>query len=102
MDWWPTKLNGCTKHIEPQHREHMECDGMNRDIVNQYGKHQWYNDVIHVQAEKGWEDGNVEGINTLKVDDYMCAVHDVWWCVKPIPATYKWPQPGQGTCGRHW
>jgi hypothetical protein len=36
------------------------------------------NDVIHVQAKEGGKDSNVKGINTLKVDDYMCVVHDVW------------------------
>jgi hypothetical protein len=36
------------------------------------------NDVIHVQVEKGGKDSNVEGIDILKVDDYFCAVHDVW------------------------
>jgi len=36
-----------------------------------------FNDVIHIQAEKGWEDGNAKAINTLKADDYMCVVHDV-------------------------
>jgi hypothetical protein len=36
------------------------------------------NDVIHVQAEKGREDGNVEGISTPKAYDYLCVVHDVW------------------------
>jgi len=39
MDQWPTKLKGCTKHAEPQHREHMEYDGMSRGMVNQGGKH---------------------------------------------------------------
>jgi hypothetical protein len=37
-----------------------------------------YNDVIHVQAKEGREDGNVEGIDTLEIDDYLCAVYDVW------------------------
>jgi hypothetical protein len=37
MDRQPTKLNGCTKHIELQHREHMECDSMSKDMVNQDG-----------------------------------------------------------------
>jgi hypothetical protein len=36
-----------------------------------------FNDVIHVQAKKGREDGNVEGINISKVGDYICAMHDV-------------------------
>jgi hypothetical protein len=35
------------------------------------------NDAIHVQAEKGREDGNVEGIDTLEANDYMCVVHEV-------------------------
>jgi hypothetical protein len=42
VDQRPTKLSGCTKHIEPQHGEYMECDSMNRDVENQDGKHQWY------------------------------------------------------------
>lgn len=29
-------------------------------------------------------------------------MHDVWWCAKLVPTTYKWPQPGQGTRGRCW
>jgi hypothetical protein len=37
-----------------------------------------YNDAIHVQAEEGREDGNVKGIDTPKIDDYLCVVHDVW------------------------
>jgi hypothetical protein len=37
-----------------------------------------YNDAIHVQAKEGGEDGNVEGISTLKIDDCLCVVHDVW------------------------
>jgi len=36
-----------------------------------------FNDVIHVQAEGGGEDNNVEGISTAKVNDYLCVVHDV-------------------------
>jgi hypothetical protein len=36
------------------------------------------NDSIHVQAKEGGKDGNVEGINTLEVSDYLCAMHDVW------------------------
>jgi hypothetical protein len=36
-----------------------------------------FNDVIHDQAEKGGEDGNDESINTPKVDDCLCVVHDV-------------------------
>ncbi len=42
MDWWPTELKGCTKHVELQHKEHMEYDGMNKDVVNQNEKHPWY------------------------------------------------------------
>jgi len=38
MDQWSTKLKGCAKHIEPQHKEHMEYDGMNKSMVNQGGK----------------------------------------------------------------
>jgi len=34
------------------------------------------NDVINVQVE-GEEDGNAEGIDTPKANDYLCAVHDV-------------------------
>jgi hypothetical protein len=34
-----------------------------------------FKDVIHVQIEGG-EDGNVENIGTLKVNDCLCAVHD--------------------------
>ncbi len=37
-----TTLNGCTKHAEPKHGEHMEYDDMNKGLVNQDGKHQWY------------------------------------------------------------
>jgi hypothetical protein len=33
------------------------------------------NDAIYVQA-KGGEDGNVKGIGTLEVDDYLCVMHD--------------------------
>jgi hypothetical protein len=48
-----------------------------------HGKSRWktlliFNDAIHVQVEGGGEDSNVEGINTLKVNDYLCVVHDVW------------------------
>jgi hypothetical protein len=39
MDRQPAKLNGCTKHAELRHEEHMECGGMNGDMVNQDGKH---------------------------------------------------------------
>jgi hypothetical protein len=35
------------------------------------------NDAIHVQVKKGGEDGNAKTINTLKADDYLCAMHDV-------------------------
>jgi hypothetical protein len=35
------------------------------------------NDAIHVQAEKGGEDSNAKGIDTSKVDDCLCVVHDV-------------------------
>jgi hypothetical protein len=35
-----------------------------------------FNDAIHVQV-KGIEDSNVEGIDTPKVDDCLCAMHDV-------------------------
>jgi len=34
------------------------------------------NDGIHVQAKV--EDNNAEGIHTLKSNDYLRAVHDVW------------------------
>jgi len=37
-----------------------------------------FNDAIHVQVEGGGEDSNVGGINTLKANDYLCVVHDVW------------------------
>jgi hypothetical protein len=40
MDIQPTELKGCTKHVELQHREHMEYDGMNKGAVNKDGKHQ--------------------------------------------------------------
>jgi hypothetical protein len=36
------------------------------------------NDAIHVKAEKRGKDCNVESISTLEVDDYLCAMHDVW------------------------
>ncbi len=67
------------------------------------GKPRWKtlmisNDSIHVQAKEGGKDGNVEGINTLEVSDYLCAMHDVWWCVKLAFVMYKQPQLGQGTC----
>jgi hypothetical protein len=40
IDQWPTELKGCTKHTEFRHGEHMECGGMNGDMVNQDEKHQ--------------------------------------------------------------
>ncbi len=55
------------------------------------------NDAIHVQDKKGRENKNVEGIDTSKVDDCMCAVHDVQSHVKPTFVMYKRPQPRQGT-----
>ncbi len=39
MDLQPTKLKGCTKHVELQHEKHMECDGISGDMVNQDGRH---------------------------------------------------------------
>jgi hypothetical protein len=36
----PTELKGCAKHVEFQHKEHMESDDMNKGMVNQNGKHQ--------------------------------------------------------------
>jgi len=39
MNQWPTKQKGWTKHVEFQRKEHMECDRMTRDMVNQDGKH---------------------------------------------------------------
>jgi len=36
------------------------------------------NDAIHVQVKKGREDNNAENIGTLKVNDYLCVVHDAW------------------------
>jgi hypothetical protein len=39
MDQQPTELKGCAKHIEPRHKEHVECDGMSGDVLNQDGKH---------------------------------------------------------------
>jgi len=36
----PTKLKRCAKHVEFQHKEHMEYDDMNKGMVNQDGKHQ--------------------------------------------------------------
>jgi hypothetical protein len=44
------------------------------------------NDAIHVQA-KGGKDNNVKCISTLKVDDCLCGVHDVWRCVKLVLAS---------------
>jgi hypothetical protein len=37
-----------------------------------------YNDAIHVQVEKGGEDGHAKSINIQKVDDYLCVMDDVW------------------------
>jgi hypothetical protein len=34
-------------------------------------------DAIHVQMQ-GREDGNAKNIGTLKVDDCLCVMHDVW------------------------
>jgi hypothetical protein len=34
-------------------------------------------DIIHNQVEEGGENGNVENIDTPKVDDCLCAMHDV-------------------------
>jgi hypothetical protein len=39
MDQMPTELKGYTKHVKPQHGEHMEYDGMSKGMVNQDGKH---------------------------------------------------------------
>jgi hypothetical protein len=36
------------------------------------------NDAIHVQAKEGREDGNAKGIDTTKVDVFMCEMHDAW------------------------
>jgi hypothetical protein len=33
-------------------------------------------DAIHVQIQGG-EDSNAKNIGTLKVDDYLCVMHDV-------------------------
>ncbi len=60
-----------------------------------------FNVAIHVQVEEGREDSNAEGIDTTKVNDCMCEMHDAWWRVNPIPTTYKWPQVGQGTRKRY-
>ncbi len=49
------------------------------------------NDAIHVQVNEGREDSNAKGINTLEVNDYLCALHDVWWCVELAIVMYKWP-----------
>jgi hypothetical protein len=35
------------------------------------------NDAIHVQAENGRKDGNIESIGTLEANDCLCVVHDV-------------------------
>jgi hypothetical protein len=35
------------------------------------------NDAIHVQMQ-GLEDNNVKNIGTLKVDDCLYVMHDVW------------------------
>jgi hypothetical protein len=37
-----------------------------------------FNDAIHVQVEEGREDSNAEGIDTTKVNDCMCEMHDAW------------------------
>jgi len=71
-----------------------------------HGKPRWktsmiFNDAIYVQAEWG-EDDNAESIGTLEINDCLCVVHDVWWCVKPIFTTYTQPQLGQGTHGYCW
>jgi hypothetical protein len=34
-----TKLNEYTKHVEPQYKEHMECDDMSKDMINQNGNY---------------------------------------------------------------
>ncbi len=34
VDQRPIELRGCAKHVEPQHREHMEYDDMNRGVEN--------------------------------------------------------------------
>jgi len=31
------ELKGCAKHVENQHKEHMEYDGMSKGMVNQGG-----------------------------------------------------------------
>jgi hypothetical protein len=36
-----------------------------------------FNDVIHVQAEKGRENRNAKGIGISEVDDYFYVMHDV-------------------------
>jgi hypothetical protein len=36
-----------------------------------------HNDAIHIQVEKGGEDGKVQSINTLKAHDSLYVVHDV-------------------------
>jgi hypothetical protein len=35
-------------------------------------------DAIHVQVKKGGKDDNVEGIDTSKAGDHMCAMHDAY------------------------
>jgi hypothetical protein len=47
------------------------------------GKSRWKtsmisNDAIHVQVKEVGKNSNVESIGTLKVDDCLCVVHDVW------------------------
>lgn len=59
-------------------------------------------DAIHVQTKERKEDNNAKGIGTPKAYDCWCAVHDVWWCVKPILIMYKQPQPKQWTHGHYW
>jgi hypothetical protein len=34
MDWWPTRLMGCVKHIKLRHKKHMNYDGMNGGVIN--------------------------------------------------------------------
>ncbi len=47
MDQWSTKLKGCIKHDEPQHKKHMENDKSRQKAL------MISNDVIHVQAKEG-------------------------------------------------
>jgi len=42
MDRQPIELKGCAKHTELWHKEDVEGDGMNEDMLNQDGKHWWY------------------------------------------------------------